>query len=110
MCPNSSRMIVPLIKGVFATVAVVAVARQCRKPAWLPGRLILKGMTRGHRGMMTWGLSRIPIEKGFAILDVGCGAGQAIDALASCASAGTVHGIDYSAVSVAASRAANAAR
>jgi ubiquinone/menaquinone biosynthesis C-methylase UbiE len=103
-------MFVPLLKVVLAAAAMLLVARQCRKPSWLPGRLMITGMNRAHRGMTAWGLSRIAIAKDFTILEVGCGGGKTIDALASLAFEGKVHGIDYSRASVAVAEKTNAQR
>ncbi len=64
-------------------------------------------MNRSHVGVTTWGLSRIAIQKDFTILDVGCGGGRTIDTLATLASAGKVHGVDYSKASVAVARKTN---
>jgi SAM-dependent methyltransferase len=53
-----------------------------------------------------WGLTHIPIEKDFTILDVGCGGGRTIQKLAA-ATQGMVYGVDYAKGSVAGSRAKN---
>jgi ubiquinone/menaquinone biosynthesis C-methylase UbiE len=102
------RNMLPAIKFVVVAIAVLLLIRQCRKPAWYLGRLIVRGMNRSHAGLTTWGLSRVAIQKEFTILDVGCGGGQTIDTLATRASAGTVHGVDYSNASVAVARETNA--
>jgi len=65
-------------------------------------------MNRSHSALTDWGLSHARIGKDFVVLDVGCGGGATIRKLASIAENGTVHGIDYSSGSVAASRAFNA--
>ncbi|HXE60710.1 MAG TPA: class I SAM-dependent methyltransferase [Gemmatimonadaceae bacterium] len=101
-------MAAQLIKLALLAAATFIVVRQCRKPSWLPGRLIIKGMDRGHRGMTEWALDGIPIEKDFTMLDVGCGGGRAVDLLASRAPEGRVYGIDYSKTSVAAATRTNA--
>jgi SAM-dependent methyltransferase len=96
------------IAGYAVTVlAVIVVLRQCRKPAWLPGRLLLWSMNFRHSGVTDWGLSHVAVGKDFTILDVGCGGGRTISKLAA-ATHGKVSGIDYSAASVAASRQTNA--
>lgn len=96
-----------LVKVAVAVAAITVVTRQCRKPTWWPGRMFLWIMNRSHADVTTWGLSHVPIEKDFTILDVGCGGGKTIATLAAMASEGTVYGIDYSAESVAASRRTN---
>lgn len=97
-----------LVKFVAVAVAVLLVIRQCRKPAWFLGRLFARSMNRGHIGLTTWGLSRIPIQKDFTILDVGCGGGQTIATLAALAVRGKVYGVDYSNASIAVARKKNA--
>lgn len=67
-----------LVRFVLAALAIVLVLRQCRKPAWLPGRLFLRVMNRSHVALTTIVL------------------------------AGKVYGIDYSQTSVAAARKTNA--
>ena len=94
--------------GIVAVAASAIVVRQCRKPAGWPGRLVLWLMNRSHAGLTDWGLSHLRIEPSFTILDVGCGGGRTIRALAAAAPRGKVYGVDYSAASVAASRRANA--
>jgi ubiquinone/menaquinone biosynthesis C-methylase UbiE len=80
---------------------------QCRKPSGLFGRFILWDMNRHHSKLTDWGLSHVSIGKNDTILDVGCGGGRTINKLASMATAGIVHGVDYSEASVAAARKTN---
>ena len=89
---------------------MLVVVRQCRKPSWLPGRLMIEGMNRAHRGMTAWGMNGIAIAKDFTILEVGCGGGKTLNTLASRAFEGKVHGLDYSRASVAAAEKTNAQR
>jgi ubiquinone/menaquinone biosynthesis C-methylase UbiE len=84
------------------------VIAQCRKPSGLFGRFILWDMNRHHSKLTDWGLSHLSIDKTAAILDVGCGGGRTINKLAAMASAGKVHGVDYSDASLAAARRTNA--
>lgn len=81
---------------------------QCRKPSGLFGRFILWDMNRHHSKLTDWGLSHVAIKNTDRILDVGCGGGRTINKLAGMASAGKVHGIDYSEESVTAARRTNA--
>jgi ubiquinone/menaquinone biosynthesis C-methylase UbiE len=53
-------------------------------------------------------LAHVPFEQHFTLLDVGCGGGRTVEKLASIATHGKVHGIDYSAASVAVARRTNA--
>ncbi len=81
---------------------------QCRKPAGPLGRFYLWLMNRSHSAMTDWGLAQVTIDRGDAILDVGCGGGRTIQKLAARAPEGRVTGIDHSAASVAASSDTNA--
>lgn len=96
-----------LLEIILIVLAIGLVTSQCRKPAGVPGRLFLWIMNRSHASVTAWGLSHVNVERNFRILDVGCGGGQTIAMLAEVASDGTVHGIDYSAASVAAARRTN---
>lgn len=64
-------------------------------------------MNRSHSSLTDWGLQHVPVEKGFTILDIGCGGGRTIQKLAGIATDGMVYGVDYADGSVAASRAHN---
>lgn len=97
-----------IASSAVAVAAVIAVTRQCRKPASLPGRLFLWTMNRSHTGVTRWGLGHVAVEGDYTILDVGCGGGATVRALAGLATNGKVYGIDYSKESVAVSRRANA--
>src|SRR5262245_5300576 len=87
--------------------AVLLLMRQCRKPQWWLGRLILWDMGRRHSALTDWGLGHVGVAKDFTILDVGCGGGRTIQKLAALAITGKVYGIDYSAASVAAAKSTN---
>ncbi len=104
-------MIQPIVRRVISTAvgvgAAAIVLRQCRKPAWWPGRLFLLNMNSRHASVTNWGLSHVALAKDFTMLDVGCGGGRTIDTLAHVATAGKVYGIDYSQTSVATSRRTN---
>jgi len=107
-------MLEPLVRKIL-TIAIAGGAmaillRQCRKPAWWLGRLIVRNMNVRHARLTNWGLSHVPLEKSFTMLDVGCGGGRTIDTLASAATDGKVYGVDYSPASVATARRTNAAR
>jgi ubiquinone/menaquinone biosynthesis C-methylase UbiE len=83
------------------------ILNQARKPNRGIGRFFLWIMNKSHSNLTDWGLKHVPIEKGFTILDVGCGGGRTIQKLAAAATDGMVYGIDYANGSVAASRAKN---
>jgi len=61
-------------------------------------------MNRRHSKVTDWGLSHVSIGERDTILDVGCGGGRTLTKLAALATGGVVHGVDYSAESVAAAR------
>ncbi len=84
-------------------------ARQCRKPTGWLGRFIVGTMNRSHSDLTSWGLEHVQPGKRDTILDVGCGGGRTVQRLAGMADLGKVHGVDYSEVSVAASRDLNRA-
>jgi ubiquinone/menaquinone biosynthesis C-methylase UbiE len=98
-----------VFSSLLGVAAAAIVFRQCRKPSWLPGRLIAMSMNLSHRRLSDWGLSHLEIGKHFTILDVGCGGGQTIHRLAAAAPNGVVYGVDYSSASVATARRTNAA-
>ena len=84
----------------LAVLATGAIARQCRKPTWWPGRLVARIMNASHGGLTAWGLTHIPFERHFTILDVGCGGGRTIQQWRVLAPEGRVSGIDYADASV----------
>lgn len=106
----SQHTIVQSLELVVLGAAMWVMAKQCRKPDRWFGRVMVRIMNRTHGPMTAWGLRHITVEKGFTVLDVGCGGGRTIDRLASLAPNGHVSGIDYAAGSVATARATNAAR
>ena len=94
--------------GIAATVILVPyVLNQVRKPTRWVGRFFLWRMNQSHSALTDWGLEHVRIERGFTILDVGCGGGRTIQKLAERASEGRVHGIDYSIGSVEMARSLN---
>lgn len=95
-------------QATLIVVMIIVVTRQCRKPAWWPGRLFVWIMNRSHASLTAWGLGHVDIERTFTMLDVGCGGGRTVQTLSGIAPDGKVYGIDYSAESVATSRRVNA--
>jgi SAM-dependent methyltransferase len=94
--------------AVLTGAALLVLLDQCRKPKWWLGRLLLWSMNVRHSHVTDWGLKHAPLEKGFTILDIGCGGGRTIAKMAAVVGDGKVYGIDYSAASVAAARSGNA--
>ena len=92
---------------IFPTLFAIWVFTQVRRPTGPLGRGIVRAMNHSHSAMTEWALQHVHIEKNAVILDVGCGGGRTVQRLAIRAPEGVVHGIDYSAASVAVSRAAN---
>ena len=88
----------------FITDKIVS---QCRKPTGGWGRFVLQRMNSWHSKLTDWGLSQISIKKTDTILDIGCGGGRTISKLATMASNGKVHGVDYSEESVTATHRSN---
>ena len=97
-----------LLRLVLSLLLIVWVFGQVRRPTGPLGRRVLQAMNRTHSTLTAWGLQQLTIERTATILDVGCGGGLTVQRLAALATAGVVHGIDYSAASVACSRATNA--
>jgi ubiquinone/menaquinone biosynthesis C-methylase UbiE len=100
--------LVNIIATVLTGAAVLVLLDQCRKPKWWLGRLLVWSMNVRHSRLTDWGLTHVPLEKHFTILDIGCGGGRTVTKLAAVTSDGKVHGIDYSSASVAAARSTNA--
>lgn len=80
---------------------------QARKPSGKMGRIIAKGMNKGHAKLAKWGLSKIVIEPNDIILDIGCGGGGNIKRFAEIITDGKIYGIDYSEIAVSVSREIN---
>ena len=97
-----------IVAAVLAGAAVLVLVDQCRKPKWWLGRLLVWNMNVRHSRLTDWGLTHVPLEKHFTILDAGCGGGRTVAKLAAVTCDGKVHGIDYSAACVAAARSTNA--
>lgn len=97
-----------ILRVVLSILLILWVFGQVRKPSGPLGRRALRAMNLTHATLTDWGLEHLQIAKNATILDIGCGGGRTVQRLASLAPDGTVHGIDYSAASVAASRATNA--
>ena len=79
------------------------------KPQGADGFKMLERMNGGrHEDLALWGLSFMPIDEADRLLDIGCGGGANIGRLLERAPKGSVVGVDYSPVSVEASRTYNA--
>ncbi|HEY1800254.1 MAG TPA: methyltransferase domain-containing protein [Terriglobales bacterium] len=96
-----------ILRYVVALAAGFYLINQVKKPSRWTGRFFLALMNISHSSLTDWGLQHVEVKPDFTILDVGCGGGRTIQKLATVATHGKVHGIDYSNGSVAASRAKN---
>lgn len=103
-------MVTPLslAKDALVVAFAIYVVRQCRRPSSVVGRFLASRMNGSHAKLTRWGLSRVQVEPGFRILDVGCGGGRTIETLAAMAPDGEVDGVDYSPASVQVARERNA--
>jgi SAM-dependent methyltransferase len=108
MTPEYAHILSKAASVIFAVGGIVIVTRQVRKPAWFIGRLLVRGMNVSHAGLRSWGLGRVSIAGNATILDVGCGGGGTIAALAAAGAGRKVYGVDFSAASVAVARETNA--
>lgn len=81
---------------------------QCQKPRGWLGRCALWRMNASHSKLTDWGLGHVSVEKGYTILDVGCGGGKTVSKLAALATEGKLYGVDFSEASVAVSKKTNA--
>jgi SAM-dependent methyltransferase len=103
--PPELRQVLAILIGVIVCFYLVY---QARKPDRWMGRLFLKRMNVHHSATTDWGLEHVRIERGFHILDVGCGGGRTIEKLAARAPEGLICGVDYAAGSIAESQSRNA--
>lgn len=79
------------------------------KPVGMCGRVMLAMMNTGHEPLSRWGFSYITVANDAAVLDIGCGGGANVKRLLGMSPHGSVMGVDYSEVSVAAARRLNQA-
>lgn len=75
-----------------------------RKPAGRFGKLLISAMNLSHIRLTHWGLNHVTVRDEVTVLDVGCGGGGAMRALAKRARHGIVLGVDPSGASVVVSR------
>lgn len=80
---------------------------QTRKPEGILGNLMITGMNTGHAAMAKWGSDYLRICDPAAVIDLGCGGGSNVRALAQKYTGAKVTGLDYSELSVERSRAYN---
>lgn len=108
MTTNSVEILRQAASIIVAAGAIIVVTGQVRKPAWFIGRWIVRSMNHSHAGLRAWALGKIAIGPDATVLDVGCGGGGTIAAIAAGGLGRTVFGVDFSDASVAVAREANA--
>lgn len=79
-----------------------------RRPSGRGGRIMVSVMNLAHRPLTSWAFRFLSAPGGAGILDCGCGGGAVIRRLLRRYPGSTVKGLDYSPVSVEASRRLNA--
>jgi ubiquinone/menaquinone biosynthesis C-methylase UbiE len=80
---------------------------QHRQPTGLLGRYIGEKMVRQHHPETAWTISLLDVQSDHHVLEIGFGAGRAIEMLAPRLTEGLVEGIDLSATMVAQARRRN---
>ena len=80
---------------------------QTRKPEGVLGNLMITGMNTGHAAMAKWGSDHLRVKDPATVIDLGCGGGSNVKALAERYTGARVTGLDYSELSVERSRASN---
>ena len=74
------------------------------RPKGTLGKIMLSGMTFGHRWLSAWGLSHLDGVKASTVIDLGCGSGANALKLLEMFPSAHVTGADYSPLSVAHSK------
>jgi ubiquinone/menaquinone biosynthesis C-methylase UbiE len=82
--------------------------QQYRCPTGPVGRFIGAQMVRQHEPEVQWTLSLLELTPTDQVLEIGCGAGRALELAVPRVSAGHVSGIDYSSTMIEVSRCRNA--
>ncbi|VYU76777.1 Demethylrebeccamycin-D-glucose O-methyltransferase [Eubacterium limosum] len=80
-----------------------------RKPQGEAGKMMIERMNESHAEMTAWALDKLDLKPTDKVLDVGCGGGAALKRLSGRIDGGKLYGIDYSEVSVEASKELNKA-
>ena len=86
-----------------------SIFQNTRKPEGFWGRMILRGMNRGHAPLSAWGMTYLRAAENARILDIGCGGGANIARMLRLWPQSFVEGVDYSPESVKMSRRKNKA-
>ena len=80
---------------------------QTRKPEGVLGNLMITGMNTGHLAMAKWGSDYLRVNDPANVIDLGCGGGSNVKALAERYPRAKLTGLDYSDLSVERARAFN---
>ena len=83
------------------------ILQNTRKPEGFFGRLVLRGMNRGHASLARWGMGCMEWQADWSVLDIGCGGGANLAQILKRCPAGKAYGIDLSQESVAFARRKN---
>ena len=78
------------------TNIINSILQNTRMPEGFFGRIILRGMNKGHASLSRWGLSQIEWKSAWALLDIGCGGRANQTRLAAFCQRGKIYGIDIS--------------
>jgi SAM-dependent methyltransferase len=76
------------------------IAHQSRRPSGWLGEIVARVMARETRAANVFALSQLQVEPHHSVLEIGCGSGHNLEALAGRSAAGLVAGIDASDVMV----------
>ena len=77
-----------------------SILQNTRMPEGFFGRIILRGMNKGHAARSRWGRSHIEWKSDWTRLDIGCGGGANLKRMADFCPQGKIYGIDISSESV----------
>lgn len=77
------------------------------KPEGFLGKVMIRMMNNGHAKMAKWAHSFIIVRRADRVLDIGCGGGANLATMLKVCTDGKVTGVDYSEVSVEASKKMN---
>lgn len=83
------------------------ILQNTQKPEGFFGRMILRGMNKGHAPLAEWGMSCMKWQHDWNVLDIGCGGGANLAEILKRCPDGKVYGIDLSPESVAFARKKN---
>jgi ubiquinone/menaquinone biosynthesis C-methylase UbiE len=77
------------------SLLATALGRQLSQPRGMGGRVVAQAMRFANRRPTSLSIEALGVQPGDAVVDLGCGAGDAIPALIEAAFGGIVHGLDH---------------